>query len=305
MSRKEVKQEKEEHWKKCEGKRSRVIYFDGLDEDGIELMDWKQQELFEKVKSIRNVGAKLEALYKACGKPVPETYRSSSPLITTNQSLDTACAGDMLMDVFSSDTTVASSAVQPQMNYGPDARSETQAAQQSIGHGEGIFEGFSRPRSEASRVTRQSTTTTNLSKVNAALRARDNSAVSGDNRPGDADSGYGSMPQNNGDTDDVFYADGLAAQPGAQCHLPHDVRPYEMSGNDTIAASSGRIMSDHAGHGSFQDYEDASHMLYGAASSSTRDLLGLAIPNLGAENADEPVNIWAFTNLEAEFSEYS
>lgn len=85
MSRKEVKKEKEEHWKSCEGKRRRVIYFNDRDEEGLELLDWKQQEVFEKIKAIRNVGAKLEALYKACGKPVPGTYRSSNPLVTISQ----------------------------------------------------------------------------------------------------------------------------------------------------------------------------------------------------------------------------
>lgn len=56
-----------------------MLHFDGPDESRIELLDWKQQELFEKIRSMRDVEAKLEALYKACRKPVPETYRWSTP----------------------------------------------------------------------------------------------------------------------------------------------------------------------------------------------------------------------------------
>ena len=74
-SRTQVSQKKAEHWESCDGKRRNAIYPDPPDEDTIELLNWKQEEKFKKVKSIKDVGAKLEALYKVCGKPVPETYR--------------------------------------------------------------------------------------------------------------------------------------------------------------------------------------------------------------------------------------
>lgn len=79
MSRAKVTQEKDEHWKTCEGKRRKRLYFDGSDEYRMELLDWKQQERFEKVKSIRDLKAKLEALYEACGKPEPKTFCWSTP----------------------------------------------------------------------------------------------------------------------------------------------------------------------------------------------------------------------------------
>lgn len=61
-----------------------MLHFDEADEGNNDLLDWKQQELFEKIKSIRDVGAKLKALYEACGKPVPRTYCSSNPPETTH-----------------------------------------------------------------------------------------------------------------------------------------------------------------------------------------------------------------------------
>lgn len=96
MSRTEVTRKKDEHWKTCEGKRRNTLYPDSPDEDRMELLDWKQQERFEKVKTIRDVRSKLKALYEACGKPVPETYcwstpcrPSPPPLMTTSQLLVT------------------------------------------------------------------------------------------------------------------------------------------------------------------------------------------------------------------------
>lgn len=276
-SRKEVKEKKEDHWKSCDGKLRSVLYFEGPDESSIELLDWKQQELFEKIRSMRDVEAKLEALYKACRKPVPETYHA----------------------------TAASLTVQPQMIYAP-GRITTQDDQQSISHGEGIFEGFSRPRSGASRVTRQPTTT-NLSKVNAELRAGDNSAVSGANRPRDADSGYSSMPQNNGDTDDVFY-DRLAAQSGAQYHVPHEVRPYEMSGDPVVTASPGRLTDDDSFPpiDCFRTFDNTDPLLSGGIGSSTRrddSLLGLALSNPGPETSGGPLAPWDYAELDPVFLE--
>lgn len=87
MSRKKVQEKKEEHWKSCEGKRRGVLYFNGPDEARTEFLDWKQQELFERIRSMRDVEAKLEALYKACRKPVPDTYRWSTSLATTSRPL--------------------------------------------------------------------------------------------------------------------------------------------------------------------------------------------------------------------------
>lgn len=191
------------------------------------------------------------------------------------------------------------------MIYAP-GRITTQDDQQSISHGEGIFEGFSRPRSGASRVTRQPTTT-NLSKVNAELRAGDNSAVSGANRPRDADSGYSSMPQNNGDTDDVFY-DRLAAQSGAQYHVPHEVRPYEMSGDPVVTASPGRLTDDDSFPpiDCFRTFDNTDPLLSGGIGSSTRrddSLLGLALSNPGPETSGGPLAPWDYAELDPVFLE--
>lgn len=57
-----------------------MLYFDEVDEGEADLLDWKQQELFEKIESIRDVQAKLEALYEACGRLIPETYCKGAAL---------------------------------------------------------------------------------------------------------------------------------------------------------------------------------------------------------------------------------
>lgn len=43
----------------------------------LELLSEAQQSDFEKVLKIRDIGKKFAALYRACGKPEPETYRAS------------------------------------------------------------------------------------------------------------------------------------------------------------------------------------------------------------------------------------
>lgn len=200
--------------------------------------------------------------------------------------------------------------MQPQVNYGSDARITANPDEQplSLRSSGGFLDGFG-PPSEPSNRPQEPATAINVTKASAALQVGDSSQVSGANRDKDADSGYASMPKNNGDTDHVLSANRLAAQPGTYwTEVPHEVGQYDLSGNDAVSASSGRVMSDDsfasihddAGHGSVRAYEDASHVFYGAASSSTDDgsvLLGLTLP-------EEPVNIWAYTNLDAEFSEY-
>lgn len=43
----------------------------------LEILSQAQQSEFEKVVKIRNIEKKFAALYRACGKPEPETYRAS------------------------------------------------------------------------------------------------------------------------------------------------------------------------------------------------------------------------------------
>lgn len=202
------------------------------------------------------------------------------------------------------------------MTYEPGPRTTTHPDQQSVSLSGGFLDGFVRPPSETSNQPEERATAINVSKASAALQAGDSLQVSGADRPRDADSGYDSMPKNNGDADDVSHADILSAT--SETYWPHvhhhEVRSYAMSGSHVSTSAPGHVASDdtnfasihdHGGHGSLQGYDDASHMFYGAASSSTRDLLGLALPNHEADNAQEPVNIWAFTNLDAEFPEYT
>lgn len=60
-------------------------YDDGPDADGTELLTRNQLDDFATIRSERNVGAKLGALYRSCGKPVPETYCwSNQPPLETN-----------------------------------------------------------------------------------------------------------------------------------------------------------------------------------------------------------------------------
>lgn len=73
-----MKRKKEKHWESCYGKLRGLLYFDEDDERTPELLDWKQQELFENIRKIRDVGEKLKALYEACGKPVPRSYRTGA-----------------------------------------------------------------------------------------------------------------------------------------------------------------------------------------------------------------------------------
>lgn len=80
MSRKDVKQKKEQHWKSCEDKLRGAQLPEEPDEGRIELLNGRQQRQFEKIRSMKDVGTKLEALYGACGKPLPETYRWSNPM---------------------------------------------------------------------------------------------------------------------------------------------------------------------------------------------------------------------------------
>ncbi|KAK7716231.1 hypothetical protein SLS64_003383 [Diaporthe eres] len=258
-SRKEVKEKKADHWKSCDGKLRGLLHPDDPDESRVELLDWKQQELFEKIRSMRDVEAKLEALYKACRKPVPETYLSVSG---------------------------------------------------------GFLDGFVRPPSETSYQPEERATAINVSKASAALQARDSLQVSGADRPRDADSGYDSMPKNKGDADDISHADILSATSETYwTHVHHhEARSYAMGGSHVSAVTSGHVANDDnfrsihehgAPHGSFQGFDDTSHLLCDAAGSSTRDLLGLALPNPGTDNAEEPLNLWAYTNLDAEFSEFT
>lgn len=51
----------------------------------VELMTEDQQEEFSKVKSIREPATKIRAMYRACGKPLPDTYRASWPYTPPSQ----------------------------------------------------------------------------------------------------------------------------------------------------------------------------------------------------------------------------
>ncbi|KAK7737142.1 hypothetical protein SLS63_002933 [Diaporthe eres] len=297
-SRKEVKEKKADHWKSCDGKLRGLLHPDDPDESRVELLDWKQQELFEKIRSMRDVEAKLEALYKACRKPVPETYRWSTP----------PPPGD--------DATAALPTVQPQTTYETGPRTTTHPNQQSVSVSGGFLDGFVRPPSETSYQPEERATAINVSKASAALQARDSLQVSGADRPRDADSGYDSMPKNKGDADDISHADILSATSETYwTHVHHhEARSYAMGGSHVSAVTSGHVANDDnfrsihehgAPHGSFQGFDDTSHLLCDAAGSSTRDLLGLALPNPGTDNAEEPLNLWAYTNLDAEFSEFT
>lgn len=212
-----------------------------------------------------------------------------------------------------SDATVAVPAVQPEMTYEPRPRTTTHPDQQSVSISGGFLDGFVRPPSEIPNQPEERATAINVSKASAALQARDSLQVSGADRPRDADSGYDSMPKNKGDSGDTSHADILSETYWTHVHH-REVRSYTMSGSHVSAVASGHVANDnnfssiheHGGpHGSFQGFDDASPLLCDAAGSSTRDLLGLALPNPGTDNAEEPLNIWAYTNLDAEFSEFT
>ncbi|KAL1852524.1 hypothetical protein Daus18300_012122 [Diaporthe australafricana] len=155
-SRTFVKKEKEKHWKVCKEKL-RGALLEGSDEDGDELLNSEQQKRFEKIKSTKDIGAKLKALYEACGMLVPDTYYATAvfPLVqplTTNESAP---------------------------------RTTAHHDRQSISHG-GLLEGFAVPGSPSQ--TRRLPTSGNVLKVSAA--SKDQYQVSGADRAPDADSGY-------------------------------------------------------------------------------------------------------------------
>lgn len=72
-SRTHVRQEKDKHWRVCKEKLRGAVFAE-TDEDGHELLDSEQQKRFEKIKSTKDIGAKLKALYEACGMRPPDTF---------------------------------------------------------------------------------------------------------------------------------------------------------------------------------------------------------------------------------------
>lgn len=199
-----------------------------------------------------------------------------------------------------SDATAALPTVQFQMADVPSVRITTHPGRQLVNHGEGIFEGLARPVTGTEHPPRRLTTAINVSKTTAELQAGDSSVVSGADRPADADSGYASMPKNN--ADNVSPTERRPNRLRNYWDVPHGATTYAMGDNHFATTSSEYIpsdgddfasMPDHLRHEPVQGYEDTGALLF-----------GLAQPNLGAENSEGPVNIWAFTNLDAEFPEY-
>lgn len=140
--------------------------------------------------------------------------------------------------------------------------------------------------------------------------------VSGANRQQDTDSGYVSMPMDDGDASEFSPADGSQShQPGGTypwSYASTHVSSYEGHGNHAAATtSSGHLIShgeelDQLYHGCFDNsaIDPSLSSLYNGASSSaghSQALLGLALP----ENTEGSLNIWAFTSLDAEFLEHS
>lgn len=295
-ARGKVAQKKEKHWETCEGRRHGMPYFQRFEEDGTELLDWQQQRRFEEVKSIRGNDRKLKALYEACGKPVPDTYYVSVALPTAQQAQVTY-------------STVARTTATRHTQQQPDSR-----------RGE-FLAGFVQPRPEGLvRQSRRRTTANNVSRSDAQA-AGGGYEVSGANRPPDTDSGYVSMPRNDADASDVSPADRYPSQqPSGAYHwsyAPSHTRPYEEAGNHA-AATTGPVHltgdGEAFGHVLYRecfDYGPVDPSLYGSAGPSNRvddgsqALLGLALPDHAAADAEGPLNIWAFTNLDAEFPEHS
>lgn len=156
-----------------------------------------------------------------------------------------------------------------------------------------------------------------MSRATAVLQAGDSSEVSGANRPRDTDSGYASMPKNNGDTDDVPPAGKLPAQPGTYLtHVPHDAGRYEVAGSLDVMASPGHItndegfddsfrsIGDHMVQGCFGGYDDPDSLLYGDMSSSTTREDPLLELNLSpaAETTREPLGPWDYSDIDPVFS---
>lgn len=226
----------------------------------------------------------------------------------------------MLINVCLPDVTAVPPVVQPQMTSRSSARATTHPDQQSVSHGEGIFEGFARLASGTQNLPQEGITATNVSRSSAALLAGDSSEVSGANRPRDADSGYASMPKNNGDTDDVSAADKRPVQSGRYLtRVPPDTGPYGLTGSLDVTASPGQVANDDGFDDSFtiddyvvQDcfgrYDDTTSFLFGGISPSTRrddSLLGLGmgLPNPGPETTGGPINPGDYVDIDPDLSE--
>jgi hypothetical protein len=224
-------------------------------QDGVEVLDEDQQERFEKVKSKRDVNTKLKALYEACGKPVPDTYCWSSPprtlfplrsLFSIQPIYVLLCwVGHVLIKAsFPPDVAPASvppKEVQPHtgMSYW------SPADQYSLGHDEGLFDGFSTPGyTGPPGQQQQPTTATNMSRINAVQQVGGSSyAVSGACRPKDADSGYESRTNGGDDIPSAEISHG-APQPDSYWHMVHDTRTYGMSGHQTATTGHGPSHDD-------------------------------------------------------------
>lgn len=80
-NRKEVKTKREAHILRCKEEHQGVPR--QLGPNDVEVLSREQQAEFEKVLQIRKVDDKFAALYKACGKAEPETYRTFPFLFPT------------------------------------------------------------------------------------------------------------------------------------------------------------------------------------------------------------------------------
>ncbi|KAI3394854.1 hypothetical protein diail_2140 [Diaporthe ilicicola] len=255
-SRTEVKQEKEEHWKYC-GEKLRGARPKEFDENGIELLDHQQQRLFERIKSTKDVAAKLGALYEACRKPVPETYHATAPY----------------------------PAMQPQMAYEYDARTATYYSQASMSHSGGFLEGFTRVDPGPSSPTRTCPTINNVS-VNATLQASDESQVSGADRSRDVDSGYGSL----GSVDPALrWPHGASAE-----HVTVSSPEYLVNPNDCAPIHNHDGQSYHR---RYRDNDSGLYGGAGPSTRRDHSLLGLAPLNPEPQTAGEATNFWSFSDF--------
>lgn len=179
--------------------------------------------------------------------------------------------------------------MQPQVTYRTDT---TKPVPQPGGHRGDLFTGFVQPPPESHhRRPRRRTTADNMSRANAQA-PRGSYEVSGAHRPHDTDSGYGSMPSNDRD---------VAQQPADVFFWDH------VNSDPTMTTCSGEITLENHLHRDCFEYSFVDPSLYDGASSSNRGdsdgsqaLLGLTLPGPA-----EPVDMWAFPNIDADLSEYS
>lgn len=199
------------------------------------------------------------------------------------------------------DATTAFPAVPPEMTYELETRNTSYHNEQSIGHGEGFLEGFGRVDPGAPSQHRRPPTSSNVSRNTAALKARNNAAVSGADRPRDADSGYVSMPSNSGDTT----GDSSGVRPPFDPMMEWSAsftRPDGGSATYFTVSSSGYVANDnhfasdyeHGRHSYLQGDGDSDLAFYDSASlSRDASLLGLIPPNSGPDNIGEDGRSWS------------